>query len=594
MKKIRSRIFGYKFFYQLILLTLCFAFSQSCKKISSSENDLEVTSNRYIVAEKFLKLPANADPALIRVATEIKKINDKKEYLTKFSNENGFPVWDKVMKSTKPNNGGSNSFASGIVEEGDTLVIIPLVSADSSYVNGFISAKLSGDVTLDLYRGGDYSIYSLNDVPTDSINADKAALQIMALNKIVFGHTQFLVNDNRLFSNFNQYDATLPSRKFTLIDSVATQNLNTIYMCDEYCMSWQCSICHGNDPDCPFGGSGSICWETCFEMPDGGGIPGGDTGGGGGGTGSGGTNYPCPSAQGRGIAAPCCNCTPTPPPIIIIPTPPSPIYECNYTLTAAHQQIFDQINAEDEEANSNSQNNNCKGTKRTGNVNFQGTVEHWLIQLDYVSKNPLNGEIEYSIPNASLANPANRGFADMVDTHYGTMFEIKPNNPAGLANGTIEVQNYVNKANSNCNPPTQIGTNWSKGTSYNATFLPTSTPNRYLKAEYIGPGVVGYGYVTTTNPIPSPVLVPQSVIDKLKHLIDRLKNNVTDANKIIAEYLHQHPELITYIKSAAIGAGVAIIIGTIIEDVLTMGAGILDDVASFALAYKIIRFAVIL
>jgi hypothetical protein len=39
---------------------------------------------------------------------------------------------------------------------------------------------------------------------------------------------------------------------------------------------------------------------------------------------------------------------------------------------------------------------------------------------------------------------------------------------------------------------------------------------------------------------------------------------------------------------------VAIIVGTILEDILTLGAGIADDIASFALAYKIIRFALIL
>jgi hypothetical protein len=88
--------------------------------------------------------------------------------------------------------------------------------------------------------------------------------------------------------------------------------------------------------------------------------------------------------------------------------------------------------------------------------------------------------------------------------------------------------------------------------------------------------------------------VPESAIAKLKHLIDRLRNNVSDANRIISEYMDENPELVTYIKSAAIGAGVAIIVGTILEDILTLGAGLADDFACFALAYKIVRFGLAL
>lgn len=85
--------------------------------------------------------------------------------------------------------------------------------------------------------------------------------------------------------------------------------------------------------------------------------------------------------------------------------------------------------------------------------------------------------------------------------------------------------------------------------------------------------------------------MPVSVVDKLKHLIDRLKQNFDKADIIIAEYLRQNPELVNYLKTAAIGAGVAIVVGTILEDVITAGAGIADDWACFVLSYRIIRFA---
>ena len=80
--------------------------------------------------------------------------------------------------------------------------------------------------------------------------------------------------------------------------------------------------------------------------------------------------------------------------------------------------------------------------------------------------------------------------------------------------------------------------------------------------------------IQTTNPIPSPILVPQTAVDKLKQLIDRLRGNASNTNRIIAEFMDQNPDLVTYIKSAALTIGVGVIVATIIEDVITLGAGI--------------------
>lgn len=88
--------------------------------------------------------------------------------------------------------------------------------------------------------------------------------------------------------------------------------------------------------------------------------------------------------------------------------------------------------------------------------------------------------------------------------------------------------------------------------------------------------------------------MPASVVEKFRHLINRLKQNFHKADEIMAEYLNQNPDLLIYIKNAAIGAGVAIIVGTIIEDIITVGAGIADDWACFVLSYRIIRFAIAL
>jgi hypothetical protein len=44
-------------------------------------------------------------------------------------------------------------------------------------------------------------------------------------------------------------------------------------------------------------------------------------------------------------------------------------------------------------------------------------------------------------------------------------------------------------------------------------------------------------------------------------------------------------------KTMVVGAGVVIVVGTIVEDFITAGAGMWNDVQSVLLAYKLIRIA---
>ena len=268
-------------------------------------------------------------------------------------------------------------------------------------------------------------------------------------------------------------------------------------------------------------------------------------------------------------------------------------YECNYQLSQRDQQVFDQLDAEDNLSDLNHQNLDCQGTKRTGNVFFQGTKEHWMIELDYVSRNPVYGDIEFAIPNSSATNPNNRGYADIVNLQNKKIFEIKPDNRDGRTSGAAEVANYVQKANDYCSTTFPFGVPWSTGTNYPTTLIPTSTPNKYLQSSLYAPGVIVYSTVVTSNPVPAPVVVPVDAIVKLRHLIDRLKRNFTQAANIIAEFLSANSELVTYIKSAAVGVGIAILVGTILEDIITVGAGLVDDWPCFVLAYRIIRFAMV-
>jgi hypothetical protein len=273
-------------------------------------------------------------------------------------------------------------------------------------------------------------------------------------------------------------------------------------------------------------------------------------------------------------------------------------YQPPYQLTAQDIAIFAQIDQEDAVSDSIYNNNSpCQGTKASGNINFSGTLEHWLIQLDYLSMYPTFAEREYTIPGSSPVGGTGR--ADLVNKLTNEIFEIKPaSNQQAINSGLNEIASYITNANIHCpyNPAT-IPPGWQAGNAYPIRFLPCKVPGKVLKAELkyngvVSTGLILYSYQDIGNgPSPVPVVVPETIADKIKNLVERIRQNVSDAERIIAEYLHEHPDLVTYFKAAAIVAAAGIIVATILEDIGTAGWGILDDLESFLLAYKIVRFA---
>jgi hypothetical protein len=261
-----------------------------------------------------------------------------------------------------------------------------------------------------------------------------------------------------------------------------------------------------------------------------------------------------------------------------------------YTLTTEDLAIYAQLAQEDAEADALF-DMPCKGTNRTGNRNFPGTKEHWIIMLDYVAKNPGFAEVEYYIPGSGPSG--GKGYADIVNKLTGEIFEIKPNNPSGISAGTTEVNNYVTNANMQCNPainkelPFPL---WIPGSNYSLTILPSGTPGQVLKVQLGATGVIVYETMSSsTNPVVLPIT--QDALDKLKNLIRKIKQHINDADAVIAQFMREHPELVIVLKSAAVATAATIVVGTILEDIGTGGTGIADDWASFQLAYKIVRFA---
>jgi hypothetical protein len=340
------------------LLTAClllfsfFFLHQSCTKINTDVPGKLVFTDAE-VTQKFFTLPANAPVAVRRAADEMQRRNSQSsEYVKAFIKNNGYPAWDKAIIQSR-RRVATPSFArnSASAEGGDTVVIIPVMQVDIAFVGSFVTATLNGSVNLDLYRGGDYSAYSFNNVPADSISADKAAMQIMYFNYRVFGYTRFDVSDNRLLSNDAVLDTSKPHRVFVISSvqeppqSLAAGNESNLLLAVELCTDvyittpgW-CGGVFGSTngrgtqgtaennivitPHCTVY-LGTSCYTIYVDDgggdggPTGGPDPGGGTGGGTGGT------FPCASSQSRTIAVanPCGPANP--PPVNPIPPPKPP------------------------------------------------------------------------------------------------------------------------------------------------------------------------------------------------------------------------------------------------------------------------------
>ncbi len=590
------------------------------------DTDYDSIQHTQSITQKFFTIPSKTDPSILKVINEIKKRNNNKEFITAFVKQHGYPVWNKVLigKNIKPRY--ENSFTNA-VNDSSIIAYIPYVLEDSTKINGYIVANISDSITLGYRQANEYVNHSFNAPVNEVSDATKFATVMMQLNQLVFGNNEYYITDRRLFGSTTEHIEINKVKLGATEGGVLSQNFAEAEICSTVTTSgWQCGTpnYHGcNDADgcdhcityCyPVDIISEVCWT--FEVGDGGGgetgtgtAPGGNTPGGNAPPGSGG------GGSGSGIPpADPCNNTPDnpidpytaqsnvvdpgncPPPTGgpgWVPWEAEPPYICNYQLSQHEQDVFNLIDEEDDQSDFIHQNLDCQGTKRTGNIFFQGTKEHWMIQLDYVSKNPIHGDMEFAIPNSSAAG--NRGYADLVNLQDKTIFEIKPNNLNGQSTGASEVANYVNKANQFCSIVGPMGSSWSTGLNYSPAIIPTSAPNKFLKTQLYAPGVIVYSYEITTNPVPAPpIVVPVSVVDKFKHLIDRLRQNFQQANKIIAEFLQQNPELVNYIKGAAVGAGITIIVGTILEDIITAGGGIADDWACFVLSYRIIRYAIAL
>jgi hypothetical protein len=431
------------------------------------------------------------------------------------------------------------------------------------------------------------------------MTAESLALQFMWLDRKVFGDSVFRITDKRLFKYAASDTARLRLIRLRPQGDLAAASSRmqpvTYTRCYEVVHDGDEGQLVGVEP----GGTNNYYWSetvcTTYTLwfddgtggsttpPDGGGgtpTPGGSPGGSG-------DDGDCPA-----VAVVTAAKSPPPPgdcggtgwEPYPVPTDPSPAY-WDYVLSDVDYELISQMNQEFEAYDESLGNPTpCHGTANYGSVKFQGNLEHWMIQFDYLRRYP-GGALEYIIPQAG-ANGGN-GYADIVNVSTKEIFEIKPDDPTNEALGVSQVSRYATKASENCG----VGP-WRLGTGYTPVILPY--PRDFTKAikTRINPsGVILYSIVSSsTNPIP--VTVPESIRQKIRDLRDKLRTNPdpNDKDRLILVFLRENTAVRDYIKNALYTSAAAIVLGTLVED-LVFELGIADDWWSFMVARQIFWLA---
>lgn len=582
-----------------LLLSFFLLYTLSCQKKNDALQPLSHTE--YY---EFLQLPPSSPAVLHRIASKIYQQNFSGGFLPRIQEEEGIPVWDKsVISSLSP--AGNDT---------DTLVLVPLVIKNHKQVNGFLVCKAGKEDVdiIDLVRTRFYEAYGFDNT-VSKVTANAVVLQSLSFDQKIFGDSIFRIKDNRLFNGkaskrmenkeetitVTPVKANVPASNrliqttecYTVTHEGDKGNLTGTAPGESNNYYWTEEICYVHfiyfpDPVIPFASGGSL-------LPVG--TPSTSPLGSGGSAGALTTvNWYDGCKDGKVMALQLpgntykeINCSATMQPY---EPKPKPKLKFTYNLTEEDKRIINQIKEEDEMADEIlGTPTPCHGTDRMGNKRFSGTIEHWLIQYDYLMSNP-NSFREYFIPQSG-AN-GGPGYADLVNKSTYEIFEIKPDNPDGRKYGIEEVKRYVDNANVHCSPTLEGSSKkWTQGIQYTSRTLPYPLDiTKQLNIFRGEPGVIVYN-IGQNNTIPQQILIPKEVLDKITSLLKELKKDMENLEEKILVYLQEYPEIVKYIKAAAVGAAVTIVVGTIVEDIITLGAGVADDWASFLIAYKLVRIA---
>ncbi len=262
-----------------------------------------------------------------------------------------------------------------------------------------------------------------------------------------------------------------------------------------------------------------------------------------------------------------------------------------------------------------------------------GTVVHRIIQRHFMGS--ASGAVPVAIPGASagalrtdglcgkpspiidpqvVGGRAGLGFPDLARITPGRILQVAELKPAAipcLIDGENQELRYIDQGNSQ--DPEQVAWRASLGVTVVSPMLESAyTPPNILiglpgvgsaeiRTSWCTPGLLAYSVRLRGQPIPVPQRVPEtrrqparvrspaqrSQLEQIRQFVRQVVESGEAAEEAARRFLEANPEL----RYLLIGAAIAVVVATIAEDIATLGAGLLDDPASIAVAYALVRVA---
>lgn len=180
----------------LILLSITILFS--CKK-GLQDKQAQTTAE---LTTKFFNIPANAKPEAVRIWKDLKKQNEISNYVKQIIDRGCFPGWDKAIIHVRNTNALARDSAGNV---NDTIVQIPMLNESGTQVDGFLQAKLNGEIFGNSYFAEDYKEYfpSSSNNYIDYEKANEYATLFMKMQVVVLGTKAFKIKDTKLFTDID-------------------------------------------------------------------------------------------------------------------------------------------------------------------------------------------------------------------------------------------------------------------------------------------------------------------------------------------------------------------------------------------------------
>jgi hypothetical protein len=160
------------------------------------------------------------------------------------------------------------------------------------------------------------------------------------------------------------------------------------------------------------------------------------------------------------------------------------VYVTTYVLKARDKEILRKINAEDDASDAMA-NTDCQGRDTPGNKPFRGTMEYWLIKIDFLTSGLGNKRVaDYHVPLTRVSD--NNDYVDLTDVTTHEMFIIKPDDPEQISAGKTDLSTLVAAAKQSC------GGEWRIGTAFDEKVIPNGKGANLRLRLVRGTGVVAF------------------------------------------------------------------------------------------------------